>query len=786
MCYKLLTKLMRKRYSLILALYSLPFIALLFTLSALAQDGQPSIADIRTYAIELERRLTDTAPPNELLAEQISTLTKYRSSVARCVQNTKLILEERTESIKAIEGSVEALDSPLQGNAAKQLEGSRAEQADASKRLVDCQLLEQRVSGLINKLSKLQNDRLISNIKFKEKTGVETAIHILRSPSETLKSVRGLVDTVITRLFGQKNRFVQLLPAFIIGLVAAIWLRSKLIREIQSFDASAQKISFEEAFIHVSSRYVLWLFPLIGMSCFLLADEIREIEYSNLAQLIFVLTGYFATFALISFLLNPRQGYARILTIRKHLAVPMARSLKILVTLSTIGGIFYLFLRNDNLPPEIVNASRLFAVTVFCINALVFLVFLSRARIISSFSRLLCYFLSILFLIALTSAWFGYRNFCELILLGALGTSLSGLLLWLLGQFTREVFDGLDFGKRKWHRRVRARLAVENDEPIPGLIWFRLIAIGLVWSLVVIILLRGWGLSVTGFVLLRQYFFDGFQIGDFTVVPIKIAVGILFFGTILLLSRLLKGRLSSQSVLLNRLEPSARETLVTLTGYLGFTIALLIGLSLAGINFQNFAIVAGALSVGIGFGLQNIVNNFVSGIILLFERPIRRGDWVVVGGTEGFVKNINVRSTEIETWDRSDVIVPNSEFISSQVTNWTLSNAYGRVIAQVGVAYGSDTKKVQEILLEIAEKHPQVIQKNNFFQIPEPTVLFQAFGDSSLDFELRCFIRDIRKRLIIRSEINFEIDRLFRENNIEIPFPQRDVHVRSGGHSDVG
>ena len=349
----------------------------------------------------------------------------------------------------------------------------------------------------------------------------------------------------------------------------------------------------------------------------------------------------------------------------------------------------------------------------------------------------------------------------------------------MLGQFTREVFDGLDLGTRRWHQKIRQRLAIEKDDHFPGLIWFRLIAIGFVWSLVVIILLRGWGLSITGFVLLRQYFFDGFQVGNFVVVPIKIALGVLFFGTILMLSRLIKSRLSSQSVVLSRLEPSARETLVTLTGYLGFLIALVLGLSLAGISFQNFAIVAGALSVGIGFGLQNIVNNFVSGIILLFERPIRRGDWVVVGGTEGFVKQIRVRSTEIETWDRSDVIVPNSEFISSQVTNWTLSNAYGRVITSVGVAYGSDTQKVKEILLDVAEAHPSVIQKNNFFQVPEPTVLFSEFGASSLDFELRCFVKDVRRRLLIKSELNFEIDRIFREQNIEIPFPQRDLHIRS-------
>ena len=157
----------------------------------------------------------------------------------------------------------------------------------------------------------------------------------------------------------------------------------------------------------------------------------------------------------------------------------------------------------------------------------------------------------------------------------------------------------------------------------------------------------------------------------------------------------------------------------------------------------------------------------------------------MVGATEGNVKKISVRATVIETWDRSDVIVPNSELIASQVTNWTLSNAYGRVLLPVGVAYGSDTKLVHEILMDVAANHPLVIQKNNFFQIPEPVVFFSAFGASSLDFELRCFVRDVRKRLLVRSEMNFEIDRLFRENNIEIPFPQRDIHIRSGNQDDT-
>ena len=159
----------------------------------------------------------------------------------------------------------------------------------------------------------------------------------------------------------------------------------------------------------------------------------------------------------------------------------------------------------------------------------------------------------------------------------------------------------------------------------------------------------------------------------------------------------------------------------------------------------------------------------------MFERPIKKGDWIQVGGTEGYVKQIRIRSTQIQTFDRSDVIVPNSELISGQVTNWMLQNTRGRAKIPVGVAYGTDTEKVRDILLKVAQEHPRVVKDGSS---PNPRVLFLAFGDSSLDFELRAFVYNIDERLGITSDLNFSIDKAFREAGIEIPFPQRDVHVR--------
>ena len=183
--------------------------------------------------------------------------------------------------------------------------------------------------------------------------------------------------------------------------------------------------------------------------------------------------------------------------------------------------------------------------------------------------------------------------------------------------------------------------------------------------------------------------------------------------------------------------------------------------------------IAGALSVGIGFGfgLQNVVNNFVSGLILLVERPIKVGDWVIVGDKEGMVNRVNFRSTELQTFRRASVIIPNAEILSTAVTNWTHKDRFGRIEIAVGVAYGSDLERVSNVLLECAGAHRQILS------YPPPYVLFQNFGVSSLDFELRCFIGNVLDIAIISSDLRLAIDKRFREEGINIPFPQRVVHI---------
>ncbi|GAB4353345.1 MAG: mechanosensitive ion channel [Kiloniellaceae bacterium] len=263
---------------------------------------------------------------------------------------------------------------------------------------------------------------------------------------------------------------------------------------------------------------------------------------------------------------------------------------------------------------------------------------------------------------------------------------------------------------------------------------------------------------------------SGVTIGGVTISFSDLLVALVVFAAILLLTRLSQRVLSSRVLPQTGFDSGVQHSLSAGFGYIGVILAVVFSISALGVDLSNIALIAGALSVGIGFGLQTIVSNFVSGIILLIERPIKVGDWVVVGGNEGTVKRITVRSTELQTFQRASVIIPNSDFISTPVINWTHKDHYGRIEVAVGVAYGSDVEKVRAVLLDCASKHERVLTS------PEPFVLFMNFGASSLDFELRCFTNEVSYRLSISSDLRFAIDKAFREAGIEIPFPQHVVH----------
>ncbi len=270
------------------------------------------------------------------------------------------------------------------------------------------------------------------------------------------------------------------------------------------------------------------------------------------------------------------------------------------------------------------------------------------------------------------------------------------------------------------------------------------------------------------------FYKEGFTVGSIHVVPSSLLAGVIALMLLMNLMSVVKEGIASKWFKKSKIDRHARDEAATLVWYVGVTLSVLIGLSIAGLEMSKLAIIAGALSVGIGFGLQNIVSNFISGLIMMFEKPVKPGDWIEVGGSVGFVEKVKIRATLVKTFDNADTLVPNSEFLSNHVTNWTLGSPVGRVIVPIGVAYGSDTALVKQLLMDAALAHDQVLNNEK----DQPKVLFLAFGASSLDFELRVMVKDITKCMAVKSDLHFAIDQAFRDAHIEIPFPQQDIHIK--------
>lgn len=346
---------------------------------------------------------------------------------------------------------------------------------------------------------------------------------------------------------------------------------------------------------------------------------------------------------------------------------------------------------------------------------------------------------------------------------------LTGILLYFaIRAFTRDLdAHGLTIG-----RALSTRYGLEEARrnQLARLLELALtLAVGL--ALVPMLLLQ-WGLSAGDIRNLASSAIFGFEIGQFRISLARILFGLLLFTGLLFATRLLQRWLRQTLLSPSRVDVGIAHSIDTAVGYVGIALGALLAVSYAGLDITNLAIVAGALSVGIGFGLQSIVNNFVSGLILLVERPIKVGDWVVVGDQQGNVRRISVRATEIETFDKASLIVPNSELITGRVLNWTHRNTLGRITIRVGVGYDADVARVKEIMEAAARDNPRTLT------YPPPKAILEDFAASALTFALRFQISDVTQSLDAQHEVRAAIFEAFKREAIAVPYNQIDVHMR--------
>jgi potassium efflux system protein len=358
----------------------------------------------------------------------------------------------------------------------------------------------------------------------------------------------------------------------------------------------------------------------------------------------------------------------------------------------------------------------------------------------------------------------GYANLAEYVTVGIAET---GIVLFAgagAKLFSRAFVEAAFDPAHRLGRIIGSAFAVGSQGLRLTQFWLGLLLDFLVVVGAGIALLIVWGASREDMLVLGTRMVEGVRIGPVTVSITDVLLAMLVFTVVLGVTRYVQRVLDMRVFPGTQLDAGVRHSLRTSVGYVGLVIAAGLAISALGLNLSSLAIVAGALSVGIGFGLQNIVNNFVSGLILLVERPIKTGDWVEVGGNSGIVKRINVRSTELETFSRSTVLIPNSQLVSSAVVNWTHKDVSGRIEIPVKVSNVTDAASVRTILLEVAAKHPAVMKAS-----AAPGVLLKDFSGNSFEFELQVAVPRALEMAKVASDLRFAIDQAFRAKGIGVP-----------------
>ncbi len=368
---------------------------------------------------------------------------------------------------------------------------------------------------------------------------------------------------------------------------------------------------------------------------------------------------------------------------------------------------------------------------------------------------------------------FGYLSLSYFLVAGLLLTTLLCAATYIVTATINKFAHDIQSRKLVYAQKILDNLTIKRNRNFPELILIQLALYLMILSGFILSLFKIWHLPENYIYNMEVVFVDGFNFSSVSVSLLSIIYALLIFAFLNILGRAISTRISKKHHFSG--EQDTQSAIASIVTYISFCVALVASLLVLGINFTGLAIIIGALSVGIGLGLQTIVNNFVSGLILLIEKPIKSGDRILVNGIEGFVRKVRIRSTQIMTLSKEDVMIPNSDLVTSPVTNYMFRNNIWRVTVKVGVAYGSDVDLVKQTLMEVALGQELVMKDAPH----EPIILFKEFGDSSLLFELWCVIPDVNKKFYVTSELHFRIDEAFRQRQITIAFPQRDVHIKT-------
>jgi potassium-dependent mechanosensitive channel len=738
-------------------------------------------------------RLDEISKQLELKGQSDQSLRTLRTNLDELQQQTSKSIELLTSELESAREELETLGAVSEEQKLLEPEVIKAERqrvdkiiGDIEARLKEIELIEVRTSRLIEEILHTRREQFSNKILVSGPSPLSIAVWKSAAPQfidayhVISQSIKDLYVSTPVDSYVRESVFAIAIAA-IIALVFAIPLYKFLLKKYGRDPAIRQPDFLQAIRAMLVVGAVRALLPtavailiyIVAINTALFTPD--SLEFAKAIFLGFIFFTWVVAFFRAS--LSPHYSAWRVVPVADHFAkgvwpfiviLSLIYALDIMLTEAFV--VFGARLEITILRDFFISSTVLFLIVAMLLRQDMWLS--SKVEAKKPMWRTLRILFTIVLMFFILVGVLGYVALMKLV---ATQVLLSGGLLYLLillHRLGREFISQMTVGENWIAVQLRDYMHFDQDTTRRVEFWFALAFDILLVVGGTLCALFIWGASYDDVSRWAYKALFGFELGRIRLSFLDIFIAALVFVAIVMATRFIQKLLAEKVLPQTKLDIGIRESLRQACGYLGYLIAIIVGIAALGLDMSNFALVASALTVGIGFGLQNVVNNFVSGLILLIERPVKVGDWIVVGDQQGLVKRIRVRATEIITFDRSSVFIPNSELISGTVTNWTHADKMGRIIIPVGVAYGSDTELVKDTLLKVADAHEHVLKD------PAPVAIFRGFGDSSLDFELRCVLEDVEGTIKVTSDLCFEIDKAFRKADIEIPFPQQDIYIK--------
>lgn len=746
--------------------------------SGVVADQQKILQDLTTRTDNLEKKIQEDGDDDASLVD----IRLQLEEMSRGALDSALVFRPRLSEINArldqLAAPPAAGQPPEPDIVTSERQALASEKAEINAVIAAAQNLSIRISGLIAKIANMRSELFRNLLTKRYVLSDALSPEVISDANGEFTGFNKAVSSWLAFVFKFKFQAVLAATLTALSLAAVLFVGGRrLFGGIFEADPSVEDPSYLS---RLSVAFWSTLLPTLAVGVFLVST-VFFFNYYNvlrgdigvfLKALVGVIAVVFCVNRLANATLEPRLPNWRLIPVESG---PARWLVRLTTAMAVVIGVnYFLSVVNDTMgSPLSLTIARSFVATVIVGIILILMALLKPFKATDGSWRpwpaWLRYTAVALGLFTIATALLGYIGLAIFVSLQVVVTGTILVTAYIGFLSARAISEEGGFANTSIGRWLSTNSSYE-ESALDQLGLVVSVAINLMIVLVFLpLILLMWGFQPGDIEAWAYKLATGLTVGSVTISVTGILTGIVVFIIGYFLTRWFQGWLDGSVMARGKVDTGVRNSIRLAVGYAGVALAALVGVSAAGIDLSNLALVAGALSLGIGFGLQNVVSNFVSGLILLAERPFKVGDWIVAGEISGTVKKISVRATEIETFQRQSVILPNSNLINNAVGNWTHRNKLGRIDIKVGVAYGSDVKQAHAVLLEIARGHPLVLKN------PEPFVLFTNFGAAALEFEIRVFLADVMNGNIVQNDIRFAVLDEFADQHIEIPSAPRAV-----------